>query len=368
MFGNYLKINSNGSSSGSGRPGQRYSAQQSKATASTKCQKCLGMGHFTADCKGQRQYAVRPTRTQILKNPKLATKLTASLPPPLEPKEGTAAAILAANEAKRAKLLLEKKQAEAEASRGRTRSRRERSVVLEVEVAVEVQVSLEIEVEVSRPHVGSEPQPILDPFPLALPLSLSFALSFALAPSEVSSPSSLGGRLEVQIALEVEVSKLEQEQELVEEHLAPTVLRNAAGTAHRLLAEERSQWPAQEARLQSFSERAVETLKQQIKEAKKEAKMYVEEHPDQIKQIRSLEKEVEGLRNRLEAMVEHEGHAIDSHLPPSSTSNRAPQVLVTQASLGTSGHGPGRFAAQYGSATSARLAAQVAELQSRLGW
>jgi len=33
-----------------------------------------------------RQYAVRPTRTQILKNPKLATKLTQSLPPALEPK------------------------------------------------------------------------------------------------------------------------------------------------------------------------------------------------------------------------------------------------------------------------------------------
>ncbi|GAA5872084.1 hypothetical protein JCM16303_000970 [Sporobolomyces ruberrimus] len=121
MFGSYLKVGG----SGGGKPGQRYSREQSKATASTKCQKCLQMGHFTADCKGQRQYAVRPTRTQILKNPKLATKLTASLPPALEPKEGTAAAILAANEAKRAKLAAEaatKSSKSKESRRGRSRS------------------------------------------------------------------------------------------------------------------------------------------------------------------------------------------------------------------------------------------------------
>ncbi|GAA5901392.1 uncharacterized protein JCM6883_000198 [Sporobolomyces salmoneus] len=136
MFGSYLKVGG----SGGGKPGQRYSREQSKATASTKCQKCLQMGHFTADCKGQRQYAVRPTRTQILKNPKLATKLTASLPPTLEPKEGTAAAILAANEAKRAKLAAEA------AAKSSSKSKRvaHRQAVAGVGVGVEASQTVEV--------------------------------------------------------------------------------------------------------------------------------------------------------------------------------------------------------------------------------
>lgn len=56
----------------------------SQATASTKCQKCMKLGHFTFECKNQREYKVRPTRTQILKNPKLRPELTASLPPRTE--------------------------------------------------------------------------------------------------------------------------------------------------------------------------------------------------------------------------------------------------------------------------------------------
>ncbi|GAA5966897.1 hypothetical protein JCM3765_001291 [Sporobolomyces pararoseus] len=135
MFGNYLKVGG----SGGGKPGQRYSREGNKATASTKCQKCLQMGHFTADCKGQRQYAVRPTRTQILKNPKLATKLTASLPPALEPKEGTAAAILAANEAKRAKLAAE---AAAKSSKSKRVARRQAEVGVGVEVGVAAEVAV----------------------------------------------------------------------------------------------------------------------------------------------------------------------------------------------------------------------------------
>ncbi|KAK4049286.1 hypothetical protein OIV83_004223 [Microbotryomycetes sp. JL201] len=103
MFGNYLGIgrsNKNGD-------GPKYSRTQPRATPSTRCQKCQKLGHFTYECTGQREYKVRPTRTQILNNPKLRTKVTGqvqALPAPsteLLPKEGTAAAILAANEAKR---------------------------------------------------------------------------------------------------------------------------------------------------------------------------------------------------------------------------------------------------------------------------
>ncbi|KAK4047109.1 hypothetical protein OIO90_006311 [Microbotryomycetes sp. JL221] len=105
MFGNYLGIGRDrGKDSGN-----KYARNQTKATASTRCQKCNQLGHYTYECTGQREYKVRPTRTQILNNPKLRTKVTGQhqaieAPPATElmPKEGTAAAILAANEAKRA--------------------------------------------------------------------------------------------------------------------------------------------------------------------------------------------------------------------------------------------------------------------------
>ncbi|GAA6004550.1 zinc finger CCHC-type containing 10 [Rhodotorula paludigena] len=142
MQSNYLGLAANRSSSsasssfggrGGGGPGRsnqgnggaRY-GKQPTATPSTRCQKCNQLGHYTYDCKNPREYKVRPTRTQILKNPKLRTPLTESAPPRTEdmPKEGTAAAILAANEAKRQAKL--KAAAAGESSRGRS-SRRGRS-------------------------------------------------------------------------------------------------------------------------------------------------------------------------------------------------------------------------------------------------
>ncbi|KAK4698721.1 hypothetical protein P7C70_g7550, partial [Phenoliferia sp. Uapishka_3] len=129
MFGNYLGINKDK------KEGSKYARTQQKATPSTKCQKCMkvrfsktgwlantslentapdpnaySLVTSRTSVRGNacsivnREYKVRPTRTQIMKDPRLATKLTESAPPRMEemPKEGTAAAILAANEAKRA--------------------------------------------------------------------------------------------------------------------------------------------------------------------------------------------------------------------------------------------------------------------------
>ncbi|BGP35437.1 hypothetical protein JCM10296v2_007275 [Rhodotorula toruloides] len=132
MHNNYLGIRSQrggGSGGGPGRgggTGQKY-GKTPQATPSTRCQKCGQLGHWSFECTGQREYKVRPTRTQILKNPKLRKELEEAAPVRTEeiPKEGTAAAILAANEAKRqAKLKAQREEEE----RGRSRrSRRDRS-------------------------------------------------------------------------------------------------------------------------------------------------------------------------------------------------------------------------------------------------
>ncbi|KAF2210330.1 hypothetical protein CERZMDRAFT_99395 [Cercospora zeae-maydis SCOH1-5] len=56
----------------------------SKATPTTLCQKCLKKGHYTYECTAtqqERPYTSRPSRSQQLLNPKLAPKLSATLPP-----------------------------------------------------------------------------------------------------------------------------------------------------------------------------------------------------------------------------------------------------------------------------------------------
>jgi hypothetical protein len=53
----------------------------SKATAQTTCQKCLKKGHYSYECKAtlqDRPYASRPSRTQVLRNPKLAREVDTS--------------------------------------------------------------------------------------------------------------------------------------------------------------------------------------------------------------------------------------------------------------------------------------------------
>lgn len=50
-------------------PKYSYSASTAKAPATQQCQKCLEYGHYTYDCKAERVYTARPTRTQQLKKP-----------------------------------------------------------------------------------------------------------------------------------------------------------------------------------------------------------------------------------------------------------------------------------------------------------
>uniref|UniRef100_A0A0D6QYL5 Uncharacterized protein n=1 Tax=Araucaria cunninghamii TaxID=56994 RepID=A0A0D6QYL5_ARACU len=46
--------------------------------ASQRCQKCFQHGHWTYECKNERVYISRPSRTQQLKNPKLKMKFSIS--------------------------------------------------------------------------------------------------------------------------------------------------------------------------------------------------------------------------------------------------------------------------------------------------
>ncbi|XP_020587722.1 zinc finger CCHC domain-containing protein 10 [Phalaenopsis equestris] len=63
------------------RLGERKDIKSSVSSvggASAQCQKCFQFGHWTYECKNERVYMSRPSRTQQLKNPKLKMKLTVS--------------------------------------------------------------------------------------------------------------------------------------------------------------------------------------------------------------------------------------------------------------------------------------------------
>ncbi|KAF9013295.1 zinc knuckle-domain-containing protein [Cyathus striatus] len=81
------------------------SSNQPRATSSTICQKCLGRGHFIYECKNTRPYVSRPSRTQILENPKLIAKARSSveIPEEFKNKTGLASKILEAREKERSK-------------------------------------------------------------------------------------------------------------------------------------------------------------------------------------------------------------------------------------------------------------------------
>ncbi|KAF8516835.1 zinc knuckle-domain-containing protein, partial [Hysterangium stoloniferum] len=77
------------------------------ANANTVCQRCLGKGHFTFDCKFTRPYVSRPSRTELLEKPSLLAKLrkdgqpSIELPEEFKTKAGTANKILEDKERKR---------------------------------------------------------------------------------------------------------------------------------------------------------------------------------------------------------------------------------------------------------------------------
>jgi len=83
------------------------SSANARASSSTICQKCLEKGHFTFQCKGSRPYVSRPSRTQMLENPKLVDKLrkegkpSVEVPEEFKNKSGMADKILQAREKER---------------------------------------------------------------------------------------------------------------------------------------------------------------------------------------------------------------------------------------------------------------------------
>ncbi|XXG80472.1 hypothetical protein AAC387_Pa09g1326 [Persea americana] len=60
--------------------GERKDVKTSMTSAgvAAQCQKCFQSGHWTYECKNERVYISRPSRTQQLKNPKLKMKLAVS--------------------------------------------------------------------------------------------------------------------------------------------------------------------------------------------------------------------------------------------------------------------------------------------------
>ncbi|XP_047315962.1 zinc finger CCHC domain-containing protein 10 [Impatiens glandulifera] len=58
------------------RLGERKESMANVGKAVATCQKCFQPGHWTYECKNERVYISRPSRTQQLKNPKLRMKLS----------------------------------------------------------------------------------------------------------------------------------------------------------------------------------------------------------------------------------------------------------------------------------------------------
>ncbi|KAF8133661.1 zinc knuckle-domain-containing protein [Boletus edulis] len=87
----------------------RKSYNNPRGTSTTVCQKCLQTGHFIYECKSERPYVSRPSRTEMLQNPRVLAKLKADGKPSVEvpeefkKKSGTANLILEAKEKEREK-------------------------------------------------------------------------------------------------------------------------------------------------------------------------------------------------------------------------------------------------------------------------
>ncbi|XWS53533.1 hypothetical protein CRYUN_Cryun10bG0009500 [Craigia yunnanensis] len=60
------------------RLGERKDKTSMSTMGASQCQRCFQAGHWTYECKNERVYMSRPSRTQQLKNPKLRMKLSVS--------------------------------------------------------------------------------------------------------------------------------------------------------------------------------------------------------------------------------------------------------------------------------------------------
>ncbi|XWS38954.1 hypothetical protein CRYUN_Cryun18bG0007900 [Craigia yunnanensis] len=60
------------------RLGERKDKTSMSTMGASQCQRCFQAGHWTYECKNERVYMSRPSRTQQLKNPKLRMKLSIS--------------------------------------------------------------------------------------------------------------------------------------------------------------------------------------------------------------------------------------------------------------------------------------------------
>ncbi|CZR60366.1 uncharacterized protein PAC_10262 [Phialocephala subalpina] len=101
----------------------------SKASPSTRCQKCLKTGHYSYECKAvvqERPYVSRPSRTQQMLNPKLVPKLTSEVSQGILQKKGIADQQLAKAELERGRK--RERQSEDPESRKRIRSASSASV------------------------------------------------------------------------------------------------------------------------------------------------------------------------------------------------------------------------------------------------
>ncbi|KAG2057737.1 hypothetical protein BDR06DRAFT_877411 [Suillus hirtellus] len=112
----------------------RRSNNNPRANSATVCQKCLGTGHFIFECKSTRPYVSRPSRTELLENPKLLAKLKAEGKPSVEvpeefrTKSGTANRILESKEQER--LVLEESKGKSKEEDGRARKKARRLFII----------------------------------------------------------------------------------------------------------------------------------------------------------------------------------------------------------------------------------------------
>lgn len=107
----------------------RTAASSARATPTTRCQKCLKLGHYSYQCTSpaqERPYISRPSRTQQLFNPTLRPRLTEAAPsdqPGQANKKGTADAILKQKEKEKERVRGRKRRRDSDAFALPTRSK-----------------------------------------------------------------------------------------------------------------------------------------------------------------------------------------------------------------------------------------------------